>query len=98
MLYSPKMSRALLVCCLRNNMYFAGDQLAVFQGANEAPLSEPCRRLILIATKCMLFRRQDTSTRSETRPHCPLVFGRIVILYAEIGVIKCSDLFHLRVG
>jgi hypothetical protein len=30
-----------LVSCLRNNMYFAGGQLAVFQGANEVPLSEP---------------------------------------------------------
>ena len=28
-----------LVSCLRNNMYFAGGQLAVFQGANEVPLS-----------------------------------------------------------
>ena len=28
-----------LVSCLRNNMYFAGSQLAVFQGANEVPIS-----------------------------------------------------------
>jgi hypothetical protein len=30
----------LLVSCPRNNIYFAGSQLAVFQGASEAPLSE----------------------------------------------------------
>src|SRR5882762_4061055 len=29
-----------LVSCPRNNIYFAGSQLAVFQGASEAPLSE----------------------------------------------------------
>src|ERR1700730_4816279 len=29
-----------LVPCLRNNIYIAGGQLAVFQGANEVPLSE----------------------------------------------------------
>ena len=28
------------VSCPRNNIYFAGSQLAVFQGASEAPLSE----------------------------------------------------------
>jgi hypothetical protein len=108
------------VSCPRNNIYFAGSQLAVFQGANErpylnhtgresnaekrptgsgpegcdengpatallvahvphhfdtggkepdlrqrkmvrdAPLLAPCRRPILIATKYMLFRGQDT--------------------------------------
>jgi energy-coupling factor transporter ATP-binding protein EcfA2 len=29
-----------LVSCPRNNIYFAGNQLAVFQGASAAPLSE----------------------------------------------------------
>ena len=31
---------AQLVSCPRNTRYFAGGQLAVFQGASEAPLSE----------------------------------------------------------
>jgi hypothetical protein len=31
------------VSCRRNNMPFAVGQLAVFQGASEAPISEPIR-------------------------------------------------------
>jgi NAD(P)-dependent dehydrogenase (short-subunit alcohol dehydrogenase family) len=31
---------AVLVSCPRNTRYFAGGQLAVFQGASEAPISE----------------------------------------------------------
>jgi hypothetical protein len=33
-------TRVSLVPCPRNNRYFAGGQLAVFQGASEAPISE----------------------------------------------------------
>jgi hypothetical protein len=33
--------RLVLVSCPRNNRYIAGGQLAVFQGASEAPISEP---------------------------------------------------------
>src|ERR1700686_498158 len=32
--------KELLVSCPRNTRYFAGGQLAVFQGASEAPISE----------------------------------------------------------
>src|SRR5271166_4493789 len=74
----PLPGSATLVSCPRNSRYIAGGQLAVFQGASEAPISErkmvrdaplmpvrlgpPCRRPILIATICLLFRGQDTST------------------------------------
>src|SRR6202035_5397068 len=32
----------ILVSCPRNSRYIAGGQLAVFQGASEAPISESC--------------------------------------------------------
>src|SRR5258705_3415021 len=101
--------RFCLVSCPRNTRYFAGGQLAVFQGASEAPISEsygsseqrgktanwprprgcdengpaaallvghvsvqicsllaPCRRPILIATKYLVFRGQDTRAPSAS--------------------------------
>jgi hypothetical protein len=100
------------VSCPRNRRYFAGSQLAVFQGANEDPyltdmgrernaekqptgsgpegcdengptaallvgyvsietrsLLAPCRRPILIATKYLLFRGQDTSPQ-DSKTQC----------------------------
>jgi hypothetical protein len=37
----PSEEATLLVSCRRNNIPFAGGQLAVFQGASEAPISGP---------------------------------------------------------